>query len=100
MPYSAQGLQTHVILFGRIGRAPNTNFLRRLIFQPDNVHSVVDEHQRRRGRPSHEWAKCIHKALVAHLGPQRNWLPFLQDPAGWRTILESIAHKSDDGGYQ
>ena len=60
MQYSAQLLQQQIILFGKIGRAPDSIFLRRVTFQPGTVRSAVAAHQRKKGRPKHEWAKYLH----------------------------------------
>jgi hypothetical protein len=98
--YSAQLLQQQMLLFGKIGRAPDADFLRQLTFQPGTVLSAVDACPRRRGRPKHEWAKCLHEALVAHLGPEHTWAQRLRDPIEWRSISAHIAHHDDEPDRQ
>ena len=61
--YSGQLLQHQLMWFGKLGRSSDADVLRKLTFQPGSVRPITDTLARKRGRPRHEWAKCLYNKI-------------------------------------
>ena len=65
LPYTCQLLRHQLLWFGKVGRAPNDDFTRKLTFQNDTVISATSLLMRRKGRPNDEWATCLYNSISA-----------------------------------
>ena len=86
-PYTAQLLRSQLLWFGKICRATDSNFLRRLTFQPGSARPATDACGRARGRPRNEWAKCLYKAVAPQFTSDPAIMQCVSEPAAWHQFV-------------
>ena len=62
--FTTQLLRQQLLLYGRIARSADTDFLRQLTFCPGSLRPATDRYVRRRGRPRNEWASMLQKEAL------------------------------------
>ena len=85
--YASQLLRHQLLWFGKIGRADDGDVLRTLTFQTGSLRPASEMLRRSRGRPRHEWAKCLYNkvfpcfasadAMQNCVGDERSWRHFV-----------------------
>ena len=60
-PLGKQLLRQQLLLYGRIARAPDNDYLRMLTFCPDTLEPTTSVMVRRVGRPRNEWTSMLQK---------------------------------------
>ena len=86
-PYTTQLLKQQLLWFGKIGRASNSNLLRRLTFQDGCLRPATDACARAVGRPRNEWAKCLMKTIGPHFASKEAAMQSIREPAAWRKFV-------------
>ena len=99
-PYSTQLLRQQLALYGKIGRASNRDFLRRVTFQPDTVLSATDALRRRRGRPQREWANGLYRMISPSFDSHALLLQCVQDPVQWDAFVKRHTQQCGDSDGQ
>ena len=89
---SSQLLQRQLLLYGDIARRPESDPLRRQIFEANSTITKIFRGPRPKGRPRHTWANELTKAARAVAGSEISLRNFLkrtaQASAAWRAAVK------------
>jgi hypothetical protein len=78
-------LEQQLLVFGKIFRKPNTDTLRKVVFEEDSDVLKLHAKIRRRGRPKLAWSVEVHK--MAQLVTTENLRVVLGDEAQWKKLV-------------
>ena len=83
-PYTQQLLAQQLILFGKVARAPDSDFSRSLTFCPGSMRPATSRYVRRVGRPRCEWATKLLEIALAKWGSSDRVQQLAQNPLIWK----------------
>ena len=80
-PYSRHLLKQQLVMFGRVGRLPNEDPLRKLTFCPNSLDAACNRYVRRVGRPRNEWASELAEAATQIVNNSRDLKTMIRNEA-------------------
>jgi hypothetical protein len=89
VPYTTQLLKKQLMLYGRIGRAPDDDALRSLTFCPGSLTPATSRFVRRVGRPRHEWASQLNAVAVDIAGGIDQLESLIGEAAAWKDTVDN-----------
>lgn len=89
VPYTIQLLKKQLMLYGRIGRAPNDDALRSLTFCPGSLTPATSRFVRRVGRPRHEWTSQLNAVAVDIARGMDKLESLIGETAAWKDTVDN-----------
>ena len=88
LPATTLLLRKHLLLLGKVMRAPEGHPLKTASFIPGTLRPATDRFVRRVGRPRVEWVNQVKDKALAISGSHEELQRLAADPEGWKKLID------------